>query len=71
MILSELFLTSNTIDWKQFRGAILSFIKEYIYIWISLLYDIQQASERYIGPWTSVAMFSLERFFRWRCWWDS
>lgn len=52
----------NTIDWKQFEGP-LNRIEEY---------------ERYMnsGPWKKYMgpeprdKFSLERFFRWRCWFD-
>jgi predicted dehydrogenase len=51
-----------TIDWKQFEGDAAR-IKEYE--------DYMKSSklERYMGP-DERGKFSLERFFRWRCWWD-
>ncbi len=52
----------ETIDWKQFDGPKGS-IKEY------LDYMNKYNLEKYIGP-DSRDKFSLERFFRWRCWWD-
>jgi predicted dehydrogenase len=52
----------RTIDWKQFEGDAAR-IKEYE--------DYMKSSklERYMGP-DERSKFSLERFFRWRCWWD-
>ncbi len=52
----------QTIDWKQFEGDAAR-IKEYE--------DYMKSSklERYMGP-DERSKFSLERFFRWRCWWD-
>jgi predicted dehydrogenase len=52
----------QTIDWKQFEGDAAR-IKEYD--------DYMKSSklERYMGP-DERSKFSLERFFRWRCWWD-
>ena len=52
----------DTIDWKQFEGPE-ERIKEYT--------DYMTANnlQRYIGP-DPRDKFSLERFFRWRCWWD-
>lgn len=52
----------NTIDWKQFEGNA-DRIKEY------MDYMTKYGLERYIGP-DERSKFSLERFFRWRCWWD-
>ena len=52
----------NTIDWKQFEGDP-ERIKEY------MDYMTSNKLERYIGP-DERSKFSLERFFRWRCWWD-
>ena len=52
----------NTIDWKQFEGDP-ERIKEY------MDYMTSNHLERYIGP-DDRGKFSLERFFRWRCWWD-
>ncbi|MDR1719898.1 MAG: Gfo/Idh/MocA family oxidoreductase [Dysgonamonadaceae bacterium] len=52
----------ETIDWKQFEGNA-DRIKEY------LDYMRENGLERYVGP-DSRDRFSLERFFRWRCWWD-
>ena len=52
----------HSIDWKQFEGDT-ERIKEYN--------DYMKSSrlERYMGP-EDRSKFSLERFFRWRCWWD-
>lgn len=52
----------QTIDWKQFEGD-QQRIKEYT--------DYMKSAglERYMGP-DDRSKFSLERFFRWRCWWD-
>lgn len=52
----------QTIDWKQFEGDPQR-IKEYT--------DYMKSAglERYMGP-DDRSKFSLERFFRWRCWWD-
>ncbi len=52
----------QTIDWKQFEGPAQS-VREYE--------DYMRGSqlERYMGP-DARDRFSLERFFRWRCWWD-
>lgn len=52
----------NTIDWKQFEGNP-DRIKEY------MDYMTKYGLERYVGP-DDRGKFSLERFFRWRCWWD-
>ncbi len=52
----------NTIDWKQFEGNP-DRIKEY------MDYMTKYGLERYVGP-DDRSKFSLERFFRWRCWWD-
>lgn len=52
----------ETIDWKQFEGP-LARIKEYED------YMKKYKLERYMGP-EARDKFSLERFFRWRCWWD-
>ena len=52
----------DTIDWKQFEGEA-SRIKEYEEYMKSF------KLERYMGP-EDRSQFSLERFFRWRCWWD-
>lgn len=52
----------DTIDWKQFDGDP-ERIKEY------MDYMTGNKLERYIGP-DERSKFSLERFFRWRCWWD-
>lgn len=52
----------NTIDWKQFEGDP-ERIKEY------MDYMTSNKLERYIGS-DERSKFSLERFFRWRCWWD-
>lgn len=52
----------QTIDWKQFEGDP-ERISEYI--------DYMKSTglEKYMGP-EERDKFSLERFFRWRCWWD-
>lgn len=52
----------STIDWKQFEGNS-ERIKEY------LDYMTSVGAAKFIGP-DSRDKFSLERFFRWRCWWD-
>lgn len=52
----------NSIDWKQFEGDMIR-IKEYED------YMKSNGLERYMGP-DERNKFSLERFFRWRCWWD-
>lgn len=52
----------DTIDWKQFDGNA-DRIKEY------MDYMTHYGLERYVGP-DERHKFSLERFFRWRCWWD-
>ncbi|MDR0429698.1 MAG: Gfo/Idh/MocA family oxidoreductase [Tannerellaceae bacterium] len=52
----------TTIDWKQFEGDP-ERIKEY------MDYMTKYGLERYVGP-DERSKFSLERFFRWRCWWD-
>lgn len=52
----------TTIDWRQFEGNP-DRIKEY------MDYMTSHNLERYIGP-EDRSKFSLERFFRWRCWWD-
>jgi predicted dehydrogenase len=52
----------QTIDWKQFEGDAAR-IKEYEE------YMKSSKLERYMGP-DERSKFSLERFFRWRCWWD-
>ena len=52
----------NTIDWKQFIGDP-DRIKEY------LDYMTSVGAAKYVGP-DARDKFSLERFFRWRCWWD-
>lgn len=52
----------QTIDWKQFEGDP-ERIKEYND------YMLSNKLERYMGP-EQRDQFSLERFFRWRCWWD-
>jgi predicted dehydrogenase len=51
-----------TIDWAQFEGPAQS-IREYEQ------YMRGAGLERYMGP-DARDKFSLERFFRWRCWWD-
>jgi predicted dehydrogenase len=52
----------QTIDWKQFEGNE-DRVKEY------LDYMLSNGLARYVGP-EERSQFSLERFFRWRCWWD-
>ncbi|MDD3062988.1 MAG: Gfo/Idh/MocA family oxidoreductase [Massilibacteroides sp.] len=52
----------GTIDWKQFEGPE-ERVKEY------MDYMKKYQLERYVGP-DERSKFSLERFFRWRCWWD-
>ena len=52
----------QTIDWKQFEGDERR-IREY------KDYMKSVGLERYMGP-DERSKFSLERFFRWRCWWD-
>lgn len=52
----------KTIDWEQFEGNP-ERIKEY------LDYMTAAGAAKYIGP-EPRDKFSLERFFRWRCWWD-
>lgn len=52
----------DTIDWKQFDGDP-DRIKEY------MDYMTSAGLAKYIGP-DPRDKFSLERFFRWRCWWD-
>ena len=54
--------SSKNIDWQQFNGPKES-IDEY------LNYMHKYKLEKYIGP-DGRDKFSLERFFRWRCWWD-
>lgn len=53
---------SGNIDWKQFMGNS-DRIKEY------MNYMTSVGAAKYIGP-EARDKFSLERFFRWRCWWD-
>lgn len=52
----------NTIDWKQFEGDP-ERIAEYNE------YMTSAGLQRFMGP-EGRDEFSLERFFRWRCWWD-
>lgn len=52
----------ETIDWAQFEGPE-ERVKEY------MDYMKKYNLERYVGP-DERSKFSLERFFRWRCWWD-
>lgn len=52
----------NTVDWKQFDGDEAR-IKEY------MDYMSKNNLMKYVGP-DERNKFSLERFFRWRCWWD-
>ena len=52
----------NTVDWAQFEGPE-ERVKEY------MDYMTKYKLERYVGP-EERSKFSLERFFRWRCWWD-
>jgi Predicted dehydrogenases and related proteins len=52
----------HTIDWQQFEGEP-DRVKEY------MDYMTSAGLAKYIGP-EPRGKFSLERFFRWRCWWD-
>ena len=52
----------QTIDWKQFEGDAARIAEYEQYMKSTKL-------ERYMGP-DERSKFSLERFFRWRCWWD-
>ena len=52
----------QTIDWKQFEGDAARIAEYEQYMKSTQL-------ERYMGP-DERSKFSLERFFRWRCWWD-
>ncbi|ODT57184.1 MAG: oxidoreductase [Paludibacter sp. SCN 50-10] len=52
----------KTIDWQQFVGPS-ERIGEY------QNYMNEFGLQRFVGP-DSREKFSLERFFRWRCWWD-
>lgn len=52
----------KNIDWEQFDGDP-ERIKEY------MDYMTSAGLLKYVGP-ESREKFSLERFFRWRCWWD-
>jgi len=52
----------QTIDWKQYEGDP-ERIKEY------MDYMTKYNLLKYVGP-EERSKFSLERFFRWRCWWD-
>lgn len=52
----------QTVDWKQFEGND-ERVKEY------MDYMTKQNLLKYVGP-DERNKFSLERFFRWRCWWD-
>ncbi len=52
----------QTIDWKQYDGDP-ERIKEY------MDYMTKYNLLKYVGP-EDRNKFSLERFFRWRCWWD-
>ena len=52
----------KTIDWKQFEGPE-NRVKEY------MDYMSKYGLMKYVGPEDRV-QFKLERFFRWRCWWD-
>lgn len=53
---------SKNIDWKQFVGEPQR-VKEY------MDYMTKNGAAKYVGP-DARDKFSLERFFRWRCWWD-
>lgn len=52
----------NSIDWNQFEGDP-DRIREY------MDYMTSAGLAKYVGP-EPRDKFSLERFFRWRCWWD-
>lgn len=52
----------GTVDWKQFEGDEAR-VKEY------MDYMSKNNLMKYVGP-DERNKFSLERFFRWRCWWD-
>lgn len=52
----------QTIDWKQYEGPE-ERVKEY------MDYMTKYNLLKYVGP-EERSKFSLERFFRWRCWWD-
>lgn len=52
----------DSIDWKQFEGHP-DRVKEY------MEYMTKYGLANYVGP-EERGKFSLERFFRWRCWWD-
>lgn len=52
----------QTVDWKQFEGND-ERVKEY------MDYMTKYKLDKYVGP-DERSKFSLERFFRWRCWWD-
>jgi len=52
----------KTVDWQQFDGDE-ERIKEY------MDYMSKHNLMKYVGP-DERSKFSLERFFRWRCWWD-
>ncbi len=52
----------KTIDWEQFEGDP-DRVKEY------MDYMTSAGLAKYVGP-EPRDKFSLERFFRWRCWWD-
>jgi len=52
----------KTIDWSQYVGDPRRIDEYHQYMKTNKL-------ERYIGP-DEREKFSLERFFRWRCWWD-
>ncbi|MEA4937188.1 MAG: Gfo/Idh/MocA family oxidoreductase [Paludibacter sp.] len=54
--------STRNIDWKQFEGDPQR-VKEY------MDYMIKNGLGKYVGP-DARDKFSLERFFRWRCWWD-
>lgn len=53
---------TRNIDWKQFEGNPQR-VKEY------MDYMTKNGLGKYVGP-ENRDKFSLERFFRWRCWWD-
>lgn len=54
--------SAANIDWKQFEGEP-ERVKEY------MDYMTKNGAAKYVGP-DAREKFSLERFFRWRCWWD-